>query len=259
MSIASLIPKGVAFRLGSSGPAVKEIQLGLRRLGYPLTGTSYFGNATDTAVEAFQKRAGLPVDGLFGKTTAEALDKALGSNLVETAPTAVKEIERPLWLQVSIDNIGLKEAPGSANNRELVADIRTVADDYQVDSTPWCAGWVSFCLSKAGQKPTSKPLWALSYSDTKNEPLVKLIGPAVGAIAVKTRSGGGHVTFVAGRTKGGLLACCGGNQNDMVNISEYKVGVFLGFYWPKSVPLPRSVGIMSLPIITSNGTVKSET
>ncbi len=75
---------------------------------------------------------------------------------------------------------------------------------------------------RPGEKPSSKPLWALSYSDTKNEPVVKLAGPAVGAIAVKTRNGGGHVTFVAGRTRGGTLACCGGNQNDEVNVSPYR-------------------------------------
>ncbi len=91
-----------------------------------------------------------------------------------------------LWLTVALAQIGLKEGPGAKDNPELVADIRTVAPDYQHDATPWCAGFVSFCLAKAGEKPTSKPLWALSYSDTKNEPVVKLSGPAVGAIAVKT-------------------------------------------------------------------------
>lgn len=68
----------------------------------------------------------------------------------------------PLWLSVSLAHFGLKEGAGSADNRELVADIKSVAPDYQHDATPWCAGWVSFCLAKAGEKPTSQPLWALS-------------------------------------------------------------------------------------------------
>jgi uncharacterized protein (TIGR02594 family) len=88
-------------------------------------------------------------------------------------------------------------------------------------------------LSKAGEKPSRLPLWALSYSDTKNQLFVKLAGPALGAIAVKKRNGGGHVTFVAGRTRGGALACCGGNQNDEVNISPYREDVLVGFFWPK--------------------------
>jgi uncharacterized protein (TIGR02594 family) len=172
--------------------------------------------------------------------------------------TRQAEVGRPLWLQCSLDHIGMKEGAGSADNKELVADIKTVAPDYQHDATPWCAGWVSFCLARAGQKPSSQPLWALSYSDTANQPVVKLTGPAVGAIAVKTRNGGGHVTFVTGRNKNGLLACCGGNQNDMVNISEYRADVFKGFYWPKGAPLPTKIGIALLPIVTSSGMVTKE-
>jgi hypothetical protein len=38
----------------------------------------------------------------------------------------------------------------------------------------------------------------------------------VGAIAAKTRDGGGHVFLVVGRTKDGRLVGRGGNQRDMV-------------------------------------------
>lgn len=256
MSIASIIPKGVFIKQGYSGPQVKQIQLALAKLGYPLSGTGYFGPATDTAVEAFQRKAGLRVDGEVGPTTASAIDAALGGVAPALVPTPARaETARPLWLEYSIAHIGTREAPGAADNRELVADIKTVAPDYQHDSTPWCAGWVSLCLAKAGEKPSQSPLWARSYSEGWG---VKLLGPAVGAIAVKTRTGGGHVTFVAGRNRNGILACCGGNQNDMVNISEYAASAFnLGFFWPKDVPLPRS-GISALPIVTASGKVTSE-
>lgn len=240
-----------------AGPDVKELQLALVKLGYPLNGTGYFGTATDTAVEAFQRKAGLDDDGDVGTATARAIDAAVsGPRPATGAPTtgAKLEVERPLWLQYSIAHIGTREAPGAANNRELVADIRTVAPDYQNDATPWCAGWVSLCLAKAGEKPSKSPLWALSYADGWG---VQLPGPAVGAIAVKTRKGGGHVTFVVGRNKNGLLACCGGNQNDMVNISEYRADVFR-FFWPKDVLPPALIGISSLPIVNSGGKVSKE-
>lgn len=247
MSIAALVAS-VPLRMGATGPAVKTMQLALKGRGYPLTGTGYFGGQTDTAVEDFQRKQGLPVTGVVDTATAAALDRLAATPAPVAAAAPV-----PLWLAVSLAHLGLKEAPGSANNKDLVADIKTVAKDYQNDSTPWCAGWVSFCLAKAGEKPTSEPLWALSYSDTKRQPVVKLAGPAVGAIAVKTRNGGGHVTFVAGRTKGGALACCGGNQNDMVNVSPYAESVFVGFYWPKGAPLPASTGLKNLPIVTTAG------
>lgn len=257
MTIASLVT-GKILRIGMSGPEVKELQLALAKLGYPLRGTGYFGTATDTAVEQFQRKAGLEVEGDVGTLTARAIDAALAAPKPGThMPPAPEQIEvaRPLWLQESIAHIGMREVPGAGNNRELVANIQTVAPDYQSDATPWCAGWVSYCLVKAGLKASRQPLWALSYADGWG---IKLLGPAVGAIAVKTRNGGGHVTFVAGKNRNGLLACCGGNQNDMVNVSEYSVGAFnKGFFWPKDVPLPR-VGLSALPIVSSSGAVRSE-
>lgn len=252
MTIAALLANA-PLRIGSSGDTVKLVQLALKEIGYPLTGTGFFGNATDTAVEAFQKRAGLKVDGEVGFATGAALDMAMSGTLQHQEPVARQETSRPLWLSVSLDHLNLREGAGSTDNKELVADIKTVAPDYQHDATPWCAGWVSFCLAKAEQKPSSQPLWALSYSDTRNEPVIKLAGPALGAIAVKTRNGGGHVTFVAGRTRSGALACCGGNQNDMVNVSPYLQSAFVGFYWPKGAPLPGAVGVSSLPIVSTNG------
>ena len=256
-AIESLVTTKI-LRAGMSGPDIKALQLALAKIGYPLNGTGYFGTVTGTAVEQFQRKAGLDPDGDVGTLTARAIDAALAAPRPATndKPPALIEVQRPLWLQYSIAHIGTKEAPGSADNRELIADINSVAPDYQHDSTPWCAGWVSLCLVKAGVKASKEPLWARSYADGWG---VKLLGPAVGAIAVKTRVGGGHVTLVAGKNKNGLLACCGGNQNDMVNISEYAMSAFnLGFFWPKEIPLP-SVGLSTLPIVTSSGKVTSET
>lgn len=242
MTIAALVA-AKPLRMGATGDAVKQIQLALRARGYPLTGTGYFGPQTDTSVEEFQRKSGLPVTGEIDISTAALLDKTVAQ--LPPAP--------PLWLSVSLAHLGLHEGVGAADNKELVADIKSVAPDYQKDSTPWCSGWVSFCLSKAGEKVSSQPLWALSYSDVKNEPVVKLAGPALGAIAVKTRNGGGHVTFVAGRTRGGALACCGGNQNDEVNVSPYSPDVFVGFFWPRGAALPAQTGMSSLPIVTNSG------
>lgn len=247
MSLVNIIGNAT-YGLGNTGPTVQAIQFALRERGYvQLTGTGYFGTQTDTAVEDFQRRHGLDVDGVVGPATAAAIDAAA------VAKPDSDVSKTPLWLTVSLDNVGLKEGAGAKDNKELISDIRTVTKDYQHDATPWCGGWAGFCLVKAGYKASSKPLWALSYSDVKSEPFVKLMGPALGAIAVKIRNGGGHVTFVAGRTRGGALACCGGNQNDMVNVSPYDPGVFIGYYWPKGAPMPKAVGFNTLPIVNTLG------
>lgn len=256
MTIAALVASG-PLRLGAKGPAVEAVQRALKGRGYPLTGTGFFGLKTDAAVEDLQRGAGLPVTGAVDVATASLLDRPVA--LVDTTKPGdewrsfVRASPTPAWLAVSLAHIGLKEGVGAADNPELVADIRTVARDYQHDATPWCAGWVSFCLARAGEPYSSEPLWALSYSDTKHQPVLRLNGPAVGAIAVKTRNGGGHVTFVAGRTRGGALACCGGNQNDEVNVSPYAPSVFVGFFWPKGALLPAATGITKLPVVNTAG------
>lgn len=66
--------------LGDKGEDVKQLQKDLIELGYDL-GTwgadGDFGNATDKAVRAFQKKNGLDVDGWVGKNTYTAIEKAL--------------------------------------------------------------------------------------------------------------------------------------------------------------------------------------
>jgi lipoprotein-anchoring transpeptidase ErfK/SrfK len=61
---------------GASGPAVLMLQARLRSLGYWLgTPTAVFDDATEQAVYALQKAAGLPRDGIVGPTTWIAAGK----------------------------------------------------------------------------------------------------------------------------------------------------------------------------------------
>ncbi len=58
---------------GSSGEAVRALQLKLKELGFfSGTGTGYFGPVTKSAVIAFQKAAGLSPDGIAGPLTRVA-------------------------------------------------------------------------------------------------------------------------------------------------------------------------------------------
>lgn len=60
-------------RQGSSGGAVKILQVGLNGRGYALVGDGIFGPATDRAVRRFQADNGLGVDGICGPQTWNAL------------------------------------------------------------------------------------------------------------------------------------------------------------------------------------------
>ena len=66
-------------RKGDKGSQVKELQERLLNLGYPLPkygADGDFGKETETAVKAFQHDNGLNADGVVGKNTWTALDKA---------------------------------------------------------------------------------------------------------------------------------------------------------------------------------------
>lgn len=60
-------------RQGSTGGAVKIMQLAVNAKGFALVGDGIFGPATDNAVKAFQSSRGLTVDGIVGPMTWDAL------------------------------------------------------------------------------------------------------------------------------------------------------------------------------------------
>ncbi len=77
---------------GSTGPAVADLQLKLKRLGFePGIADGKFGSGTKKALMAFQKSKGLRADGLAGPTTLNALNNAIkkssGTKKEEAADT----------------------------------------------------------------------------------------------------------------------------------------------------------------------------
>jgi peptidoglycan hydrolase-like protein with peptidoglycan-binding domain len=64
-------------RKGSNDPAVRNLQEALRALGHysgPIDGM--FGEATESAVKAFQQEREITVDGIVGKITWLNIDEA---------------------------------------------------------------------------------------------------------------------------------------------------------------------------------------
>lgn len=253
-NLHDLVGAGV-YRMGSRGPTVEAIQLRLRDLGFPLSGTGYFGNATDTAVTAFQRAHGLKADGDVGAVTASALDIA-GHEM----PVMVEEIGRPLWLQAGLALIGTKEFAGSADNRLIIDwahDLGgSIAKEYTHDSIPWCALFANHCLASASLKGTGT-LWALDFAG--KWPSVRLDWLAVGAFVPMLRDGGGHIMQVVGRDQHGNVMGLGGNQHDAVNIAPFAVSrLNKGFWYPAGVPMPKLIGFNKLPLVNSNGQLSTQ-
>lgn len=66
-------------KLGDTGEGVRQIQTALKAAGHNVTVDGDFGNQTDAAVRAFQKKAGLTVDGVVGNLTWGKLSTAGGT------------------------------------------------------------------------------------------------------------------------------------------------------------------------------------
>jgi peptidoglycan hydrolase-like protein with peptidoglycan-binding domain len=86
--------KNLLLKPGSSGEAVRALQLRLKELGYfSGTGTGHFGAVTLAAVKAFQKARGLAVDGIAGpKTRIQAFSKASASAASAPKAAAIADI-----------------------------------------------------------------------------------------------------------------------------------------------------------------------
>jgi uncharacterized protein (TIGR02594 family) len=268
MTISQLVSPVRVLKFGDGGPAVVAAQLAMKQMGYQLSGTGWFGPATDVAVRAVQRRAGLkPVDGEIGPATAKALDDAVAHKSgaqplpdTHTATSSEEEVAQPLWLQAGLALINVHEAPGATDNPEIIDWAKEeggeIAKEYTHDSVPWCALFANHCLTKAGL-PGTETLWALDFAG--HWPSVKLIGPAVGAFAPMTRAGGGHIIQIVGKDSLGNIMGLGGNQSDAVNIMAFPMSrLNQGFWWPKSVPIPKKIGLVSLPVVTAQGKLSTK-
>lgn len=153
--------------------------------------------------------------------------------------------DQPIWLREAIRYIGTKEIPGPRTQALVIKWWGLIRAPFKDDETPWCAGFLGGILESVGIRSTRSAA-ALSYLKW-GQPLP---GPVPGAIAVKRRVGGGHVTFVEGKadSKGDYLVCVGGNQNDSVCRAIYAADQFV-YRWPAGFPLPNTL----LPLIASAG------
>jgi uncharacterized protein (TIGR02594 family) len=251
MSFVALVAaQGGALRRGADGSAaVRQLQHTLARLGYRIEVDGDFGPATEDTVKQLQRQRGLDVDGVVGPKTAEALDSALAAlpdAKVTPMPEATADNDPP-WFNRMTRTMGVYEYPGDADNPEIIKMAQTcggtIAREYKHDSIPWCALALNYVLVAEGFLGTDS-LLALSFRRYGS----RLPGPARGAIATKTRQGGGHVFLVVGRTRDGDIIGRGGNQSDMVCDALFDPDE-LQYNWPPDYPLPE-VGIDKLPVLT---------
>ncbi len=181
---------------------------------------------------------------------AAALQMAGKSQDVIPSPQPIALPGRPPWLARMDAIMGLYEFPGGADNPAILSMAKAcggqIAATYNHDAIPWCALALNYVL-KASGFPGTDSLLALSFRSYGR----KLPGPAVGAIASQSRTGGGHVYLVVGRTSEGQIVARGGNQADMVCDTVFPAQDTTRTYvWPTDYPAPANPGFVNLPIVT---------
>lgn len=149
----------------------------------------------------------------------------------------------PAWFTAALHEIGFHE---TGNNSGIGRYIEMA--HCGADGDPWCAIFANAMLESSGIPGT---LSASSQSFRTNPNFVPLSAPALGCIVVFWRisqaSGQGHVGFYRGEDANSVWTL-GGNENDMVQIealpkSSSTFGL-IGYWWPKSVPLPTGGPVM---------------
>ena len=141
----------------------------------------------------------------------------------------------PLWFALAQKELGIKEAPGFANNPAVEAYFRDSGKGKQPDSVPWCAAFVGAMLERAGQRGTG--FWAAQSYLNWGKALAQ---PIQGCIVVFKRGNSswqGHVAFFDRMNKDGSIRVLGGNQADQVSYANFSTRNLLGYRWPKEIKI----------------------
>jgi uncharacterized protein (TIGR02594 family) len=207
-----------------------------------------FIRRVQTALRRLGKQ--LAIDGDIGPITVGALNGVepeafFGEMFDVLHPPKVALVDGvPEWIRLAVGEIGVKEIKGPKHNKRVIEYMNATKWGKWVkdDETPWCAGFVGWCMVNAGyiDDIPDYSLGAKSWLKFG----VSAHKPVFGAIAVKSRKGGGHVGFVVGRNrKRGTLYILGGNQSDAVCVKEYPENVWLDFRIPEDYTPKRKLAV----------------
>lgn len=140
----------------------------------------------------------------------------------------------PAWVVAGRKMIGLREVPGPMHNPTILGFWKLGAPWLKTDDSdsPWCGGFMAFCMKEAGLSFPKQYPRAASWRDYGEAAV-----PQVGAIGVKARKGGNHVFMIVGKTADDRnFKALGGNQSNGVNVIDIRQSDVDAIRWPPGVP-----------------------
>ncbi len=159
----------------------------------------------------------------------------------------------PIWLSVAAAFVGLREIAGPQSSPVILRWVRDLDAPawFDNDDKPWCALFLNRVL-KACSLPLSGKAFELLRAKSF-ETWGRALGvPALGAVLVFTREGGGHVGLYLGENAHAYRVL-GGNQGNSVSETWVAKDRLSAIRWPDGVPLPVTGPV----VLDSNGAVSS--
>ena len=135
----------------------------------------------------------------------------------------------PAWLKTAENELGIKEAPGNADNPRILEYAAATGLGARDDAVAWCSSFVNWCM-KQNDIPRTNSAAARSWLSWG----VPLDEPRNGCVVVLKRGSNpaqGHVGFYVGDGASSIRVL-GGNQSDQVKVSTYPKPMLLGYRWP---------------------------
>lgn len=200
-----------ALVLGVRGTDVENIQQRLKELGYMKSVTGYYGEGTESAVIAFQKRNGLTADGKIGSQTMNKLFSDSAKKAKTSSGSSSSSSKPSSGSSSSGKPSSGSSSSGSSSSTDKVANQKDVASLISVAKSKLgakyvkgakgpnsfdCSGFVYWCLNQIGVKQSymTSAGWASNNKYPKVTSLSKV--QAGDIIAFK-----GHVGIALGGGK----------------------------------------------------------
>lgn len=140
----------------------------------------------------------------------------------------------PEYLTIARRNVGEGETDGE-NNSPFIRRMWKALGLSWLLGQPWCGGVMARWMQQAGIQPPAHAYRALSWAKWG----AALPGPMLGAVAVLTRKGGGHVGIVTGISANGQeVELLGGNQDNSVSLSWFVTRRVTAWRAPVGAKLP---------------------